>query len=99
MYEIMTILLGLIGMFVIVGGIAYFLQNRAKKEGNLFTQPATLKTRITAFIFGMIFTGFFLLEILYEDRFHIVMPLLAVFLFAYALGFNRIIESFQKNKK
>ncbi len=96
MYEIMTIILGLGGMFVIVGGIAYLLQNRAKKEGNLFTQPAGVKTRIVAFILGLVFAGFFLLEILYEDRFHAVIPFLAVLLFAYSLGFNRFIEVVQK---
>lgn len=99
MYEIITIILGLAGMFAIVGGVAYFLQNRSKKEGNLFTQPVSLKTRIIAFILGLVFAGFFLLEIIYEDHFHIVMPFLAVLLFAYGLGFNKFIETVQKRNK
>jgi len=36
------------------------------------------------------------LEIIYEDRFHAVIPFLAVLLFAYSLGFNRFIEVVQK---
>jgi drug/metabolite transporter (DMT)-like permease len=99
MYEVITIVLGLVGMFIIVGGIAYFLQNRAKKQGNLFTQPASPGTRIVAFISGLIFAVFFLLEILFEDRFHFVMPFLAILLFAYSLGFNRFIEAVQKQDK
>jgi len=99
MYDLITIILGLVGMFVIVGGIAYVLQNRAKKKGNLFTQPASSMTRIVAFIFGLIFAGFFLLEILYEDRFHVIMPFLAILLFAYSVGFNRFIEIVQKRNK
>jgi hypothetical protein len=92
----MTIVLVLAGAFAVVGGVAYFLQNRAKREGNLFTQPASRSTRIFAFLVGLLFAGFFVLEILSADRFHIFLPILAVALFAYSLGFNRMIESLLK---
>ena len=97
MYDIITIVLGLIIMFAIVGGVAYFLENRAKKKGNLFTQPASLTSRIVAFLLGLIFAGSFVVEILYTDRFHVVIPILAVLLIAYSLGFNRLIATIQKN--
>jgi drug/metabolite transporter (DMT)-like permease len=99
MYEIMTIVLGIASMFVVVGAIAYFLQNKAKREGNLFTQPPSLKTKIIAFILAIVFGSLFLLEILYEDRFHTVFPILSVVLFLYSLGYSRFIKTIQKWKE
>jgi hypothetical protein len=99
MYDLITILLGILGMFVIVGGIAYWLQNRAAKQGNLFTQPASRPQRVLAFMLGLVFAAVFVFEISSYDKFHVVMPLLAVLLFAYSLGFNRLIKIVQRRDK
>lgn len=99
MYEIITVLLGLLGMFAVVGGIAYFLQNRAKKIGNLFTQPISRFSRILAFIFALVFAGVFLIEFGYSDRYHVILPFISFFLLAYSLGFNRFVEAIQKKDK
>ena len=99
MYEVMTIVLGIVSMFAVVGVIAYFLQNRAQRKGNLFTQPPNLKTKIIAFILAIVFGSLFILEILYEDRFHIVFPILAVMLFIYSVGYGRFLEAIQKWKE
>lgn len=96
MYDLITIVLGIAAMFVVVGGLAYFLQNRARRRGNLFTQPASRSSRITAFVLGPVFAGMFYLEISYADGFHVVMPVLAILLIAYSLGFNRLIEYLQR---
>ena len=92
-YAIVTIILVLGGAFAVVGGIAYFLQTRAKREGNLFTQPASRSTRILAFLLGLVFAGFFVMEIMSAPKFHVIMPVLAFSLIAYSLGFNRLVES------
>ena len=99
MYEITTIVLVLVGAFAVVGGVAYILQNRAKKEGNLFSRPVSPSSRIVALILGLIFAGFFWMEITYAGKFHIVMPILAVLLIAYSLGLYRIVENIQKSNK
>jgi uncharacterized membrane protein HdeD (DUF308 family) len=98
MYGLLIIVLGLVGMFVIVGGVAYFLQNRANRNGNLFTRAASPSARILAFLLGLLFGCIFIYEYFYTQSYSIEFPILAFALLAYALGAGRILEEIQKIK-
>ena len=99
MYDIMTIVLGIAGMFAIVGAVAYFLQDRANRKGNLFTGTATPGARIGAFILGLLFAAAFAAELLFADRVHLVLPLLTILLIGYSLGLSSLIEWFQGGRE
>jgi len=86
------------GLFVgvlVIYIIANFLQRKSEEEGNLFTGPPSPTMRVIAFIFGFLFGGIFLLQVLFSDRFLIVMPVLSIALLAYSLGINQIINRLQ----
>ena len=86
------------GLFVgvlVIYIIANFLQRKSKEEGNLFTGPPSPTMRVIAFIFGLLFGGIFLLQVLFSNRFLIVMPILSVALLAYSFGINKIINRLQ----
>ena len=98
-YALITIILVLLGAFAVVGGVAYFLQSRAKREGNLFTKPASPSSRIFAFLTGILFGGFFLMEISLVGKSHLILPVLSVLLLIYSMGGYRLIESLQKRDR
>jgi hypothetical protein len=89
----------LIGAVIILVGAASFLERRAKNRGNLFTGHASMTSRIIAFIFGALFGGVFIYQVMIFNEYTVVFPILAFAFFAYSLGWNRIIDSVQKLKK
>jgi hypothetical protein len=95
MGDVVVILLGLFGGLALVGGVAYVLQRRATMQGALFAGPASPTLRILALLLGLLFAGFFVVELLYADSIHIVIPVLAVALIAYSLGAGRLLKGMQ----
>ena len=99
MNDLLFIVLVLGGGIALVGGIAYLLQRRAKGAGPLFANPAGPTARIVALVLGLLFGAFFLFELLFTDRVHVVMPILAVALLAYSLGAGRLLGSLQREDR
>ena len=97
--DLAVVLLGLFIGILLIGFVAYLLQNRATRKGNLFTEPASPFLRILAFIFGLIFGVFFIMQILFLDSYLVIMPILSIALIAYSLGANQIIKAFQDKDK
>ena len=52
-----------IGIFVVVMGLIYFLDGRARKKGALFTGKATQGTRLLTILIGLLFAGISLVEL------------------------------------
>jgi O-antigen ligase len=95
MYDLMGIIAGLsigIGFLVIVARI---LENRAKAHGSLFTQPPTPRGRIGSVFLALLFGGMFLAELLFQDSYHVVFPILSLALFFYALGATKFLSNLQ----
>jgi hypothetical protein len=99
MSELLLLILGLIGMFVVVGGVAYLLQRNVQKNGNLFTRPPSFGIKVIAFLLGLLFLGFFAMEFVYGTKIHVISPILAIVLFAYAFGAEKLIQTFQNSDK
>jgi len=96
MSDALWLVLGLVGMFVVVGGVAYLLQRNVQKNGNLFTRPPSRGMKIIAFLLGFIFLGFTGMEYFYGTEIHVVPPILALALFAYTFGAEKFIQELQK---
>jgi hypothetical protein len=95
MYDVLAIVAGLalgIGFLVIVAGA---LERRARSQGPLFTRPPTPAGRVAAILFALIFGGAFLAELSFMERYHVVFPILAIALLAYALGAFKVLSSIQ----
>ena len=98
MNDLMMVLLVLAGGFAFVGGVAYLLQRQAMTQGSLFTQPASPLLRILALLLGLLFAGFFVLELVYSESVHVIMPVLAIALIAYSLGADRFLKHVQEDE-
>ncbi len=97
-----TLILNLFLLVVAIGiliGAASYLEQRAKKKGNLFSGRASPPARIIAFIFGIAFGGLTIYEALSFNEYQVVFPILALACFAYSLGWNNLMDSIQKPKK
>lgn len=81
----------IIGLFV----IASAFDRNSKKRGNLFTTPPSPTMRIIAIFLGLLFAGMFVLEVTSSNYIHILPPILSVAMFAYALGFNKLLIGIQ----
>jgi hypothetical protein len=87
----------LISVVLIIGliVIASALDRNSKKHGNLFTTPASPTMRILAIFLGLLFAGMFVLEITSFNYVHVLPPILSVAMFAYAIGFNKLLVGIQ----
>jgi hypothetical protein len=95
MSDLWLVILGIAtGIFVLVV-VASALERRAKNRGALFTQKAAPTMRITAVVLGVLFGGFFLIEVLFTDRVHIAPPILAIALIGFGSGSGRLIRRIQ----
>jgi len=99
MNDLVMILIVLAGGFVLVGGVAYLFERRAKTKGSLFTAAASPLLRILALLLGLLFAGFSVLEVISMNRFHIILPVLAIALIAYSLGSGYLLKSLQHSAK
>jgi cell division protein FtsW (lipid II flippase) len=92
---VLVVVLSIIGLVV----IASALDRNSKKHGNLFTTPPSLTMRILAIFLGLLFAGMFVLEVTSSNYFHVLPPILSVAMFAYAIGFNKLIVGIQNIRK
>jgi hypothetical protein len=75
--------------------IASALDRNGKKRGNLFTTAPSPTMRILAIFLGLLFGGVFAIEITTQNSVHVLPPILSVAMFAYALGFNKLLAGIQ----
>ncbi len=99
MTDLFTLILGIAGIFVVLSGAAFFLQPSAMKKNGFFTTPPTLSVKIVAFLFGLVFLLFYILEFLSSTVIHLVPPIMAAVLFIYAFGAERLIQAWENRKK
>lgn len=99
MSDLFTLIIGLIGMFIVISGAAYMTQSSTKKNGFFTTAPnATVKAFV--FMLGLLFLGLFILEFLTSTSIHLIIPILAAILFAYAFGAEKALNAWEnRNKK
>jgi hypothetical protein len=99
MTELFTLILGIAGIFVVLSGAAYFLQPSAMQKNGFFTTPPVASVKIAAFLLGLIFLAFYILEFLTSTTFHLIPPILAAALFVYAFAAERLIHAWENRKK
>jgi hypothetical protein len=96
MYDLFAILAGLILGIGLLVFVARALERRANSEGPLFTQPPSARSQVGSLILGLIFVGVFLAEAVFQDRYHVVFPILSLALFAYAIGAYQLLSRIQR---
>lgn len=99
MSDLFTLILGIAGIFVVLSGAAYFLQPSAMKKNGFFTTPPILSVKIVAFLIGLIFLLFYVLEFLTSPVVHLIPPIMAAVLFLYAFAAERLIRVWENRKK
>jgi hypothetical protein len=99
MNDIGLVLLGLFFGILFIYVIASIIQNRVNKTGYIFTPNPSPALRILAFVFGLLFGGVFLVDLLTSDRFLVIMPVLSFVLLAYSLGATKVLNSLQGSDK
>jgi hypothetical protein len=88
---ILIVVVLLVGLVV----IATALERNSKSRGNLFTTPPSPTMRILAIFLGLLFAGMFVLEVISFNYIHVLPPILAVAMFAYAIGFDKLLVGIQ----
>jgi hypothetical protein len=79
-------------LLIVVGVVAFvflfiaYLDIRVRKQGNLFSKPPTITTRIFAGFLGLVFGTFSLYHIVEMRSIEVVLLLPAIALIAYSLG-------------
>jgi hypothetical protein len=76
----------------------YLLDRRTKKEGLLFTQPPSTKSRIFAFLIGIVLGGSFIVTwvIGYRESYEAaILAIASIALIAYSLGIDRPLAQIQ----
>ncbi len=97
MSDVTKIILGLLGPIALLALVAHVLQKRARTKGPLFTAPPSRSGRVIAFLLAIVFTLPTLFEIAtFQTHLHVVFPILAVVLAAYALGADKLLRSIQE---
>jgi len=99
MTEIFTLILGIAGIFVVLSGASYFLQPSAMQKNGFFTTPPVTSVKIVAFLVGLIFLVFYILEFLTSTTFYIIPPILAAALFIYTFAAERLIHAWENRKR
>lgn len=98
MNDLITLIVGITGLFVILSGASYFLQSGMKKNG-FFTTPPPISVKVTAFLIGLLFAGFFLLEFMFDSTRHLLLPILALLLFVYGFYGERLINAWENRRR
>ena len=75
------------------------MDKRAAKKGALFTGQATRGMKMFAIVTGILFAGFFIMELLSSQTIHIIFPLLGFALIAYGLGAGQLLNKLQKGEE
>lgn len=94
--------IAILGVVVVIGlliVVASALDRRSKTKGSLFTRKPSPTMRIIAILLGLLFGGIFVAEFLWSDSIHIVPPILAVVLLAYAFGAEKLIKKIQEKSE
>lgn len=99
MSDTLLFIIGLVGMFVVISGAAYFLQSNPMKKNGFFTTPPTLSVKIVTFLLGLLFLAVFVLEVLTSTVLHLILPLLAAALLTYTFGAERLIQAWENRGK
>lgn len=99
MSDLITMIVGIAGLFVILSGAAYFLQPVSMKKNGFFNTPPPASVKITAFMVGMLFLAFFLLEFLFDTTRHLILTVLAILLFVYSFYGERILTALENRRK
>ena len=99
MSDLITMIVGIAGLFVILSGAAYFLQPVAMKKNGFFNTPPNASVKITAFMVGMLFLAFFLIEFLFGTTRHLILPVLATLLLVYSFYGEKIITALENRRK
>jgi hypothetical protein len=95
MNETLSAILLVVALLVGLVVIASMLERNSKSRGNLFTTPPSPAMRILAVFLGLLFAGIFVLELTSFDSVHVLPPVLSVALFAYAVGFDKLLAGIQ----
>jgi hypothetical protein len=99
MYELFTLVLGIVGLFVVLSGASYFLEPSAMKKNGFFTTPPVISVKIIASLIGLLFLAMYILEILTSPFNHPLLLALAIMLFIYVFGAERLINVWENRKK
>jgi hypothetical protein len=99
MTELFTLILGIVGIFVVLSGASYFLEPSAMKKNGFFTTPPVLTVKIVAFLVGLLFLFVYVMEFLTSTSVHIIPPILAAALFIYTFGAERLLLAWENRKK
>jgi hypothetical protein len=95
MDETLLVVLIVVGSIIGLVVIASALDRNSKKHGNLFTTPPSPTMRILAIFLGLLFAGMFVLEVFSFKYIHVFPPILSVAMFAYAIGFDKLLVGIQ----
>jgi ABC-type multidrug transport system fused ATPase/permease subunit len=99
MSDLFTLIIGLLGMFVVISGAAYMTQSSTRKNG-FFTTPPNANVKAFVFMLGLFFLALFVIEFLISPLIHIIIPILAAALFAYTFSAEKILDAWEnRNKK
>ena len=99
MSDVFTLILGIVGIFVVLSGASYFLQPSAMKKNGFFTTPPITSVKIVSFLMGVLFLSLYILEILTIPITHPILPALAALLFIYTFGAERLIHVWENRKR
>lgn len=99
MNDLITMIVGIAGLFVILSGAAYFLQPVSMKKNGFFNTPPPASVKITAFLIGMLFLTLFLLEFLFVTTWHLILPVLATLLLVYSFYGEKILTALENRHK
>jgi hypothetical protein len=93
--------IGIIGVVIALGllvAVAYFLQNRSRTHGNLFTGKPSLTGRIIAIVIGLPLVGISAYEFLTQPLFHPVLGIVGIACLLYGVGINSFMKVIQGEK-
>jgi hypothetical protein len=99
MSELFTLILGIVGIFIVLSGASYFLEPSAMKKNGFFTTPPVMSVKIVACLVGSLFLFFYVSELLTSTLVHLIPPILAAALFIYAFAADRLIRAWENRKK
>lgn len=98
MNDTLTLILGVIGIFVVISVASYMLQPDPMKKGNLFTTPPPAGVKALTFLLGLLFLAIFVIEVLRSPVIHFIPPVLSVLLFAYTFGAEKLMLDIQRRE-